>query len=761
MLGMGTRVALGSRRRALLAAGRRGGELRGGDIDAGVLRDCCVGAAALVDPRGLRLRGVRVRGRLDLAGVDVEFPLVFADCTFDEPPDLTGGSVRSLAITGSPQLPGLLGDGLRVRGDLDLSGCQIVGAHPGGGSSVPAAVWLREAEIGRRLLLVGTTIDARGGRALHADRVRLGGNLRLSRGFAATGEIRLPGARIGGSLEVVGARIAAAAGVALEGQAQVALDLGGSAIGGSLFVTEQIGSGPATGTRIEGQVVAGNLAVAGRVVLRNAVLRGPQAEAAVSAPRLSVGGPLTLEGQSRLDGGLDLSYGDLTTVSIGSECVIEAPGRVALDLSGADLRSHVTLRPGLVVDGTVRVADAHVRGNLTMSGVTLRSPMANGALVSAAGVAVDGEVALQRLTATGGFLGFRGAQIGSAFDASGATLHNPGERTVGLLQAVVKSSVRLMDGFSSTGFVMLNRCVIEGRLNLRGGRFSCPGPSPENRDGHAVRAVGATVRGGVHLQWALVEPSVEFRNLAATVLDDDPDRWPARFVVSGMTYDRFADLRWDRAARLRWLRRQAAYDAGPYEQLALVFRQHGYTSDAEAILIERRHQARRAARRHRLSPRSLLDAFYGWAVGYGYRPGRTAWLLLALLVAVSASLYVPDVRDTLRAADARGNTYAVDGRVATVAPAQAGPQPTDATPSRRAPQADPCGDGQVRCFNPVLYAVDTVVPLISLGQRATWYPNPHERGGRLAEWWLNLATLAGWVLSTMYVLSFTRLARSV
>jgi hypothetical protein len=743
-------VELTSRRRALRIACRRGGELRGGSIDARLLRECCITDPHLVDPRGLRLRGVHVRGRLDLAGVDIAFPLVFEECRFDEAPDLTGSDVRSLAITGSPRLPGLIGNGLRVRGDLDLSRSRIAGAHLTDGSSTTrAAVWLCEAQIGRRLLCIDTVIDAGGRRAVQADRIRVGGNLRLVHGFTAAGEVRMPGARIGGSLDLTGARIAHPGPV---------LDLGEAHIGGGLFIVPH----PATGRtpQLAGQIALSNAEIAGHVLIQDAVLSGPDGEPALAAPRLSVSGPLTFAGVCRVSGALDLSHAVLTTVSIDGGCTLVAPGRVALDLTGARLRASLTLRPGVVVEGAVRVADAHIHGNLNLREVTLRSPMSGGALISAPGVVVDGMVHLERLSATGGFLGFRGARIGSALDASGATLHNPGERTLGLLQAVVNSSVRLTDGFHSTGFVVLNRCVIEGRLNLRGGRFECPGPSEENSSGHAIQAITATVRAGVQLLWDQVTPSVDFRGLTTTVLQDRPDHWPARFIVSGMTYDRFGDPTWDRAARLRWLRGQAVYDAGPYEQLARVFRQHGYTADAEAILIERRHQARRAGRRHRFGPRNIVDALHGWVVGYGYRPSRTVWLLLALLVAVAASLYVPDVRSTLRATDARGNAYAVDGRLVTVGPPDADTVPTDAVPSAQRPRPDACGDGQIRCFNPVLYAVDTVVPLISLGQRSTWFASPHARHGTLAEWWLNLATLAGWLLSTVYVLSFTRFARS-
>ncbi|WP_432826646.1 hypothetical protein [Dactylosporangium sp. CA-092794] len=741
-------MSLVSRRRALLAASRRGAPLRGGSVDAGLLRECCIAGARLVDPRGLRLRGVHVRGRLDLAGVDVGFPLVFDGCRFDEPLDLTGGSVRALAVTRSPRLPGLLANGLRVGGDLDLSGSRIAGAHTASGSNTArAAVWLSEARIGGRLLCLDTTIDAGSHGAVYGNRVHIEGNVRLVHGFTATGELRLRGARIAGSLDLSGAHL---------DHDGTALDLGEATIGGGLFLVPHAGTGRAPRTR--GRIALGNAGIAGRLEIRDATLERA-GQTALVAPRLSVGGPLTLEGACRV-GGLDLSHGSFTTVTVGGGCVLAAPGRTALDLTGTEVRSDVTVEPGTEIDGTVRVSQAHIHGNLTLRGVTLRSPRPDGALISGSGVVVDGGVRLYGLRATGGFLAFRGAMIGSAFEAGGAVLDNPGRRTLGLRQAVVKSSVRLTDGFRSNGVVVLNRCVVEGRLNLQGGSFECPGPSAENPAGHAIQAVGATVRAGVYLRWDRVGPSVDFRGLTTTVLDDDPDRWPERFVVSGMTYDRFGNLSWDRAARLRWLRGQAEYDAGPYEQLARVFRRHGYAGDAEAILIERRHRERRAARRHRLAPRAVLDALYGWVVGYGYRPGRTVWLLLALLVAVAASLYVPDVSGTLRATDARGNTYAVDGRLATADQPDAGPPAPDARPSARTPRPDPCGDGQVRCFNPLLYAVDTVVPLISIGQRSTWYPSPYAPHGRLAEWWLNLATLAGWLLSTVFVLSFTRFTRS-
>jgi hypothetical protein len=251
--------------------------------------------------------------------------------------------------------------------------------------------------------------------------------------------------------------------------------------------------------------------------------------------------------------------------------------------------------------------------------------------------------------------------------------------------------------------------------------------------------------------WTSVQPSVDLTDATTTVLEDDPTNWPETFYISGFAYERFdvpsagsTSRIWDWRPRRAWLKRQGLYDAGPFEQAARVFRQHGYAYAAEQILIAQRADARRAPGGRRTVVGRTLDAAYGWVLGYGYRPGRVLWLLALLLALVSATLYLPAAQATLRTADERGDVYGTTGLLTS--DPSVGP--------------DPCGDGHVRCFQPVLYAVDTVVPLVSLEQRSTWYPNPHAPWGTALEWWLNIATVVGWLLSSIFLLSFARMARS-
>jgi hypothetical protein len=453
-----------------------------------------------------------------------------------------------------------------------------------------------------------------------------------------------------------------------------------------------------------------------------------------------------------------MSMSDVSSVSIGAGCVLRSPGRTALDLTNAQIRALLRLDEQAAVEGTIRLAGSVIRGRLALHG-ELSHPEQE-SLVGGSAMTVDGDVVLDGLRTNGGTVTLAGARLGN-LSARGARLDNPGGYSLLLSQALVRGPVRLISGFSSTGLVALNRTTVEGRLHFTGGSFRCPEPSPANEVGHAIEAISATVRGSIDLGWAAVSPSVDFTDVTTTSLADDPATWPERFVIAGMTYERFERPQgagpgrvWDQAARCDWLRRQTEFDSGPYEQAARVFRQHGYAREAEQILMAQRKHARQVGWSHAAWPHRVLDAVYA-TIGYGYRPARVLWLLALLLVLVTVSLELPGPRAALRANNGNGDVYATSGRLTASSHGSPG-QVATGHPAR----VDTCGDGEVRCFSPVLYAIDTVIPLISLDQRATWYADPDVPNGEFMLWWLNLATLLGWVLSSIFVLSLARLSRN-
>ncbi len=723
-------------------------------VSADLLRRCCRGLKDQVDPRGIRLHEAVVTGYLDLTGMDVPFPLRFDGCEFISALAVEGAVLHELTLTGS-QLPGLLANGVRVHRDLDLSGSVVTGGHWTTASSTKrSAVWLCESDIGGRVLCIDTVIRSDGERSMQADLFHAGGTVRLVGQFTARGEVRLLGARIDGSLDLNGAH--------MESPTGLALDVSEAVIGGSMFLMEDV-----SGRRpfICGRIDLGGTRVAGQVFLRNATVREQGSvpdnvgysrswvggAAAVSAPRLSAGAEMTIEGHTDVTGGVDLSMSDLTDLLIGGDCTLRAPGKTTVDLTNAEVRASLVLQPGARIQGTIRLTGARIHGSLSLAGARLSHPERS-SLVAAQRTIIDGDVLLQDLRARGGRLRFESATTGSVI-AVGAELDNTAGFTLSLQQTAVKGSVVLAAGFRSAGLVLLSRSAVDGRVEFDGGTFTCPAPSERNQAGHAIEAISATIRGGMELGSAAIWPSADFTNATTTFVADDPQHWPPRFAISGFTYDRFEHprnrtpgLAWDGAARIAWLARQATYDAGPYEQAARVFRQHGYAADAEQILIAQRRQARRAGSGHAALPRRLLDVLYDLTVGYGYRPGRALWLLAALLVLVTISLEIPATQAALRATSAR-TVYTTRG-------------PLQPAATGAVAHADACGNGQVRCFSPVFYALDTVLPLITLDQRSTWYPDPHARYGLVMEWWLNTATVLGWLLSSIFVLSLARLART-
>lgn len=726
-------------------------------LNAGLIRRCCHELKDQVDPRGLRLHGAAIAGAVDLNGLDVPFPLRFDDCEFDSPVLVEGAQLYELALTGCAHVPGLLANGVRVSRDLDLSRSQVTGAHRTSASeSKQSAIWLCEAAIGGRFLCVDTVVDGSAERSIQADRLQVGGNIRLLHAFTARGEVRLIGARIGGSLDLTGARIESS----LTG---LALDLGDAVIDGSVFLIGFAGRDPV----IRGRIDMGRVRIGGQFLVRNATLEGhsvvPVGSAysrarlggvALSGPRMSVGAEMTLEGSCRVAGSIDLSMSELSNLSIGQGCSLLAPGRTALDLSNAEILSDVYLGRTVKVEGTTRLTGTRIRGRLILKGAVLTAPEGK-TLVAAQSAVIDGDADLQEMQATGGRLRFSNATLGGLI-AVGARLVNPDGFTLSLHQATVRGSVILVGGFRSEGLLSLDRATIEGRLECGGGTFTCPGATDRNAHGHAIRAISATVRGGMHLEAFTVWPSLDFTNASTTFLVDDPVGWPPRFVISGFTYDRFeqppgasSTSAWDQRARCAWLERLKDYDAGPYEQAARVFRQHGYGDGATSILIAQRRRARREIAGRWARSRRVVDAAFSAAVGYGYRPVRVLWLVAALLALVTGSLAIPAAQASLRASSSAGRLYTTHGPLS----------PRRVSAGTGLIHDDACGGGQVRCFNAFLYAVDTVIPLVSLDQRATWYPDSNAPYGALMQWWLDVANVLGWLLSSIFVLALAGLAR--
>ncbi|MFB7468827.1 membrane-associated oxidoreductase [Streptomyces sp. NPDC056224] len=230
----------------------------GRTVRADVLRALLVNSPSVPGQvAGLKIKGAKIIGRLDLKYAAIEAPMRMRGCWFEHKPGLYGARLRALVLTES-FLPGLTAATLRVEVVLRMSCCRITGpvrlagAQISGGLFLQGAVLgtpgtpdegaqepplqLNHATIGTDVIAFGLTVhgqtrvngatvggqvnldDARllapGGTALHAETLVVGTDLRAMR-MEARGRINLTGSRIPGQLNFAYARFVNPGGVAL------------------------------------------------------------------------------------------------------------------------------------------------------------------------------------------------------------------------------------------------------------------------------------------------------------------------------------------------------------------------------------------------------------------------------------------------------------------------------------------------------------------------------------------------------------------
>lgn len=749
--------------RQLVNASRAGQTLRCGSaaIDARDLRRACrVATAGRADPFGFRLSDARVIGQLDLRATTVPVPLSFVSCHFTDPLLIEGANLHELVITdgrqegdldGPPEsasyLPGLLGDGVTIAHDLILSGSVIeADLHTRASRSRTAAVWLIDADIGGRLLAAGTRIAAAGGQAMSCSRARIRGEVRLVHGFVAVGAVRMLAARLDGYLDLSGASLASAEGAAL--------DLNEATVGGSVFVLDAVPSG--IRATIQGRLELGRATIHGQLLIRGADLHpsppdpdphtslseNSYGRPAVLASHLVVHGRCAVQGATEIDGAVALRGADLRSGLEFNGVTIRNAGGVALDLSNAVLNAGLHLSDATML-GTINLLNARVAGVVDLSGSKLSEPLDQRSL-RGAGLLAERDINIRSLVAHGS-VDFRGAVVLGMLDAEDAEIVSPGTETLGLHQAHVRGNVRVCGGFRSIGVLVLAWTRIDGRLRCDGATLTWEDRHLSVADWHnpggmAVDATSATINGGINLGWRITAGGIDLSHVTTTYLADRPESdWPTETRLGGFRYERFVHAT-DAASRIAWLSRLRVHDPGTWEQAARVLRAGGDQTGADDLLIAQRRHARRTKAAPPGQLRRAFDLLQDVTVRYGFRPQRALGVLLLLIAAVTLTLSLPAARATMRTTDQDAVVFSPSGAVS------AGASTGD------------CGGGKVRCFNAVFYAIDTVVPIIDLKQRATWYPSP-DRGGAPVEWWLNTCTILGWIASTIFALSFTRLGR--
>jgi hypothetical protein len=374
------------------------------------------------------------------------------------------------------------------------------------------------------------------------------------------------------------------------------------------------------------------------------------------------------------------------------------------------------------VPGGIRLTDGHIGTDLLINRITV-GPGRTGHSIAADGLSVAQDVEAELIESTGE-ISLRSARIGGRLSLRGSTLRNrQGRYALNAARVTVEHTLYLSSGWTSGYYdgggtppagVLTKPFVCEGGLRLDDGRF-----------GNAVLMIRADFRltdaqqvslrrvQTPELRLVLDHPPNGHLSLGGARignLTDAPTSWPGagHITLSGFSYNSLAshgDFSLDE--RVAWLADATPeYNPEPYETLAQALRDSGEDSDAREVLL---HKQRR--RRETLPLAGRLWGYLQEAtVGYGYRPGRAA-LWMALLWAFGAVYFA--VHRT--------------------------PPPVD---SQAWPQ-----------WNPALFALDLLLPVIDLGQSEAW------RLSGVEQWVATVITILGWVLASTVATGASRLLR--
>jgi len=198
-------------RRTFSHDGRSASRVRAGMI-AAILR----GQPGPGSRARLALIGAHITGRLDLSYERIEQPIILRECDFDQPIVLAEARLGALSLDGCT-FPGIQAPNLELDGDLGLSRV-----------SATRTVNLTGARLHHDVRLQGA--DLRHGQgetaALLADHVIVDGSVDGHGGLAAAGTVSMAGARVNGAVRLDGARIDAS------GEQKVAFYGDGMTVGG-------------------------------------------------------------------------------------------------------------------------------------------------------------------------------------------------------------------------------------------------------------------------------------------------------------------------------------------------------------------------------------------------------------------------------------------------------------------------------------------------------------------------------------------------
>ncbi len=422
-----------------------------------------------------------------------------------------------------------------------------------------------------------------------------------------------------------------------------------------------------------------------------------------------------------------------------------------LDLEGGELPRDLAL------------FDCRFEDEVIFRSAKLQSLFLNGSLLpkglNADRLEVKGSAYLRAAQASGE-VRLLGAKLGGDLDCEGAKFNAALDEN-GVQTGFAFSA----DGLETKGYAFFRRVEAFGAVRLLGaklgGNLECDGAKfmaargkGGAQTGFAFSADGLEAKGALLLRsGAKIDGSISLVGAQVEALCDEAGCWPQK--EGQINIDRFrygailGGAPTDAETRIAWLKKiyhGTGFRPQPYEQLAKVLRETGHREDARVVMIKKEEFQRAAM--HPPLWRRAWNWVFGKTAGYGYRPSLSLRYLAVLLF---LGMYV------FGAADYFGAVKPNSTRVWHLSEWEncAGKEVSQSACYLASEKGK-----SYPTFNPIIYSVDTLLPIVDLEMQGAWIPD--DRAG----WWgigarvyLWLHIALGWFFSLLAVAGFSGLIK--
>ncbi len=341
-----------------------------------------------------------------------------------------------------------------------------------------------------------------------------------------------------------------------------------------------------------------------------------------------------------------------------------------------------------------------------------------------------------------------GANIGGEWDCSNgifaAADKSLDSKVIHADEIKVGGSVLMSGGFCAKGAVRLHGARVEGIFDCSRGKFQADLSARAAEFKNALVLENTKGSGTINLEFAKT----------GALADGHMFRAGFKFFLNGFTYREF-DVPGDVKSRIAWLDNRPVgfgFSPQPFEQAAKVLFAMGHNSDAREILLEKE---RRLTEQGKMSGwhkfgRRLWDTF----AGYGYRLRKTLAWSAGIVLAGAAFFQFAD--NSCRIVPHQPVVLAHEEYKA----AQTGGK---CSADRRATAVVERLFPEYPRFNSLVYSADVFIPFFAMHQEPYWYPQPDDADADiilvLLPFWYWLEIIAGWLLTSLLVLTVTGLLR--